>query len=364
MEQKDIAEILLKYELGISSEKENKLIESWYDAQTDEDWTFSTLEQQKHKKNILSLIHTQIGSTSSIRKPIYHSRLWWSAAAAVLIAAFVLLFNQTRWNQSDKIAQMDQFKPGKDQAILKLDDGSTFVLNGDKSGVKVINGTAVYFDGSAISKDELHSQLLTIQVPKGGQYQVTLPDGSKVWLNAASTLKYPMQFSNAQREVSLEGEAYFEVTKNAHKPFIVKSNHQQVEVLGTVFNINSYTDRGYVETTLLEGSVKVNQHHLQPGQRSLISASSTKILNADIEAATAWKKGYFLFDNEPLPQILATLSRWYNVEFNYKQTDINKLSFWGSIDKNQSLAKTLEFFESTNQIKFDYQDGKIVIHKK
>lgn len=364
MEQKDIAEILLKYELGISSEKENKLIESWYDAQTAEDWTFNALGQQEHKNKILSQIHQQIGAKSSIRKPIYRSPLWWSAAAAMLIAVFVLFFNQTHWNKSDKIAEIDQFKPGKDQAILKLDDGSTFVLNGAKSGVKVINGTAVYLDGSAISKDKLHAQVLTIEVPKGGQYQVSLPDGSKVWLNAASTLRYPMQFSNTQREVSLEGEAYFEVTKNPHKPFIVKSAHQRVEVLGTVFNINSYTERGYVETTLLEGSVNVNQHRLLPGQRSLISPSSTQILPADIEAATAWRKGYFLFDNEPLPHILATLSRWYNVEFDYKQTEIEKLSFWGSIDKNQSLTKTLQFFESTNQIKFDYQDGKIAIHKK
>ncbi|NJI72343.1 DUF4974 domain-containing protein [Sphingobacterium kitahiroshimense] len=364
MEQKDIAEILLKYELGISSEKENKLIESWYDAQTAEDWTLNTLEHQEQKNNILAHIHKQIGSTAPIRKPIYRSPLWWSAAAAILIAVCVLFFYQNRWNESNKIAAINQFKPGKDQAILKLDDGSTIVLNGEKSGVKIINGTAVYFDGSAISKDELHSQLLTIEVPKGGQYQVTLPDGSKVWLNAASTLKYPVQFSNTQREVSLEGEAYFEVSKNPHKPFIVKSNHQQVKVLGTVFNINSYDERRYVETTLLEGAVQVNQHRLRPGQRSLISGSSTQILPADMEAAIAWKKGYFLFDNEPLPHILATLSRWYNVEFDYKQTDIKTLSFWGSIDKNQSLAKTLAFFESTNQIKFEYQDGKIVIHKK
>jgi hypothetical protein len=232
--------------------------------------------------------------------------------------SLVFLFNQTRQNQPDALAAIDQFKPGQEKAILKLDNGSSFDLNGSKAGVKIVNGTPVYLDGSAISDAELQSHELTIQVPNGGQYQVNLPDGTKVWLNSASTLKYPLQFEAEKREVSLSGEAYFEVSKNPHQPFIVKSRNQEVKVLGTIFNINSYSNRQFVETTLLEGSVNVNQHRLVPGQRSLISNVSIQILPANIEAAIARKKGYFLFDNEPLDHILATLSRWYNVEFEYE----------------------------------------------
>lgn len=364
MEQKNIAEILLKYELGISSAEENKLIESWYNAQQAEPWKLDTAEQEEHKNNIFLDIQQHIAPKPTLRKPLYRKLAWISAAAAILIFSLVFLFNQTNQNQPDALAAIDQFKPGQEKAILKLDNGSSFDLNGGKSGVKIVNGTAVYLDGSPISESDLQSRELIVEVPKGGHYQVNLPDGSKVWLNAASTLKYPIQFAAGKREVSLTGEAYFEVSKNPHKPFIVKSRNQEVEVLGTIFNINSYSNRQFVETTLLEGSVNVNQQRLVPGQRSLISNASIQILPANIEAAIAWKKGYFFFDNEPLANILATLSRWYNVEFDYESPSVKQLTFWGSIDKNQSLSKTLTFLESTDLLKFDYNDGKIIVHNK
>lgn len=364
MEQKNIAEILLKYELGISSAAEDQLIESWYDAQQAEHWPLDTAEQEERKKALFLQIQQQLDTRPAGRRPLYRRLGWISAAAAILLIAFVFMYQYTRQSQLDTRAAIDQFRPGQDKAILTLDDGSSFDLQGGKSGVKIVNGTAVYLDGSPISTADLQSRELVVEVPKGGQYQVNLPDGSKVWLNAASTLKYPMQFSAGKREVSLTGEAYFEVSKNPHKPFIVKSRNQEVQVLGTIFNINSYTDRESVETTLLEGSVHVNQHLLVPGQRSLISNTSIQILPANIEAATAWKKGYFLFDNERLDAILSTLSRWYNVDFDYEDPTTKPLVFWGSIDKNQSLTKTLAFLESTGQLKFDYRDGKVIVHKK
>jgi Fe2+-dicitrate sensor, membrane component len=364
MEQKNIAEILLKYELGVSSKEENKLIESWYNMQRPEHWILDTTEQEARKNKIFLGIQQQIAPKPMLRKPLYRKLGWISAAAAILLFSLVFLFDKTRQDQPDTHAAIDQFKPGQEKAILKLDNGSSFDLNGSKAGVKIVNGTPVYLDGSAISDAELQSHELTIQVPNGGQYQVNLPDGTKVWLNSASTLKYPLQFAAEKREVSLSGEAYFEVSKNPHQPFIVKSRNQEVKVLGTIFNINSYSNRQFVETTLLEGSVNVNQHRLVPGQRSLISNMSIQILPANIEAAIAWKKGYFLFDNEPLDQILATLSRWYNVEFEYESLSTKQLTFWGSIDKNQSLRKTLTFLESTDQLKFDYKNGKIVVHNK
>lgn len=364
MEQKNIADILLKYELGISSEQENQLIESWYNSQPQEDWFFDSEQVNDKKEKILSHIHEDRHPSITKRSSHYRIYLGLVAAAAILLITFLFFFNPHTSDNANQVANFDQFTPGQNKAILKLDDGSSFILNGSKNGVKILNGRAVYLDGAPITTTNLQSKILTVEVPKGGQYQVNLPDGSKVWLNAASTLKYPLEFADQSREVSLTGEAYFEVTKNSHKPFFVRSRDQQVEVLGTVFNIDSYNDREFVETTLLQGSVHVNQLRLSPGQRSLVSAASSKILPANIEAATAWKKGYFLFDNEPLVQILSTLSRWYDVNFEFAQPHVKQLSFWGSIDKNQSLAKTLAFFESTNQVKFDYQDGKIRVHAK
>ncbi len=363
MEQKNIEEILLKYELGISSAEENKLIESWYNAQQAENWLLDTTEQMDRKNKIYTQIQSQLTLKPTVTRSLYRRLGWISAAAAILLVAFIFLLNQT-WQHTDKLAALEQFKPGREKAVLKLDNGSSIDLESGKSGVKIVNGMAVYLDGSPISHGDLQSRELIIEVPKGGQYQVNLPDGSKVWLNAASTLKYPMQFSSAKREVSLTGEAYFEVSKNPHRPFIVRSREQEVKVLGTIFNINSYSNRQSVETTLLEGSVNVNQHLLVPGQRSLVSKVSLQILPANIEAAIAWKKGYFLFDNEPLSDILETLSRWYVIEFDYENPSIKNLTFWGSIDKNQSLNKTLKFLESTGELKFNYDNGKIIVHKK
>lgn len=361
MEHKHIAEILLKYELGISSDEENKLIESWYNALQAEQWPLETVQEKERKNVIFNHIQRQIAPEPTAMKKL-HSTIIWSSAAAILLIAFVFLFNQTSWVHPDTFAAIDQFKPGQEKTILRLDDGSSFDLKGSKSGIKIVNGTAVYLDGSPISIKDLQSRSMVVEVPKGAQYQVNLPDGSKVWLNAASTLKYPMQFEAGKREVALTGEAYFEVSKNPHRPFIVKSREQEVKVLGTIFNINSYSDREFVETTLLEGSVNVNRHLLVPGQRSLISNVSERILPANIEAATAWTRGYFLFDNEPLVNILETLSRWYNVEFEYENSAVKKLTFWGTIDRNQPLRKTLEFLESTGQIKFAYDKGKITVH--
>lgn len=363
MGQNNIAEILLKYELGLSSAEENQLIESWYEAQQAVEWELDSATKEDRKNAILLQIQQQLDAKPASRRSLYKRAAWISAAAAVLLIAFALLFIPRGQSHRDTLAAIDQFKPGQEKAILKLEDGSSIALNGGKSGVKIVNGTAVYLDGSPVSDTELQSRELIVEVPKGGQYQVNLPDGSKVWLNAASTLTYPMQFSAAKREVTLTGEAYFEVSKNPHKPFIVKSRNQEVKVLGTIFNINSYDNREFVETTLLEGSVDVNQRLLVPGQRSLISKTSIQILPANIEAATAWKKGYFLFDNERLDAILATLSRWYNVDFEYEDSATRQLVFWGSIDKNQSLTKTLTFLESTGQLNFNYRDGKIVVHK-
>ncbi len=286
------------------------------------------------------------------------------AAAVILLVAFLCFFTYTRLEVKSTQEMIDQFKPGREMAILKLDNGSSVLLDDKKMGVKTDNGTPVYLDGTVLADATVPSKVLTLEVPKGAQYQVNLPDGSKVWLNAASTLSYPTAFTGARREVRLTGEAYFEISKDIRKPFIVNSRDQQVQVLGTVFNVNSYTDRDNVETTLIEGAVLVNQLRLTPGQRSLISANSAKVLPANMEAATAWKKGYFLFDNEALETILATLSRWYGVDFEYAEASTKQLPFWGSIDKNQPLTKTLAFIETTGQVKFDYRDGRILVRER
>ncbi|WP_158275324.1 FecR family protein [Pedobacter sp. HMWF019] len=285
----------------------------------------------------------------------------WVAAASVLLilsATTFLLFNK---NAQTKLAlnQMRIIKPGGNKAFLTLANGQRIVLNDAANGLiakqsdvqitKNANGQLVYAlaKGQTTSSNEFN----TIETPKGGQYLLYLPDGSKVWLNAASKLKYPASFSGQRnRSVELDGEAYFEVAKDKQHPFMVKTGRQQVEVLGTHFNINAYKDEVSVKTTLLEGSVRVfsadpalSARVLHPGQQSSYDPliSEIKVATADTEAAVAWKDGLFYFKDADIPSIMKVFARWYNVEVGY-EGEIPKRKFSGKIYRNVNAAQAIE----------------------
>lgn len=219
--------------------------------------------------------------------------------------------------------------------------------------------------GSAASAQPLYN---TIETPKGGQYQVDLPDGTKVWLNAGSLLRYPTNFTGKIRSVELTGEAYFEVAKNAHKPFKVLSKNQVVEVLGTHFNISSYTDDISVKTTLLEGSVKVlsskvNQTKLlKPGQQSDINYTNNAffIKSVNTDEVIAWKNGYFLFSDEDLKSIMARFARWYNVDVEY-QGDVDNLRFGGMVSRSKDLTQALKVVEQAGNVKFKIEGRRVIV---
>lgn len=302
-------------------------------------------------------------------KPVY--RNW--AIAAVLCTALFLVFFHAQYRKTDlgnSITYAD-FKPGTEKAMLALDDGTTIDLteagNGklsNRDGIlitKTDEGKLVY-DVKDTDERISESVFHTLVTPKGGQYKVVLPDGSAVWLNAASSLRFPTHFSAKERRVELKGEGYFEIAKLMNKkgrtPFIVESRGQQVEVLGTHFNINAYPENNLIKTTLLEGSVKLIKGKsscvLIPCEQASLDTSTDQITvekNAEPESVIAWKNGKFNFDEANIKDVMQQISRWYDVEVVYKG-DFSDVLFTGDIARSENANQILKLLKGIHQVDF------------
>lgn len=309
--------------------------------------------------------------------------LRWSVAAAILILAGTLIFLQisgksSKQNGSAPIAAIPAVKndvgPGKEGAILTLNDGRTVVLdslgNGiitDQNGAKVVlnNGELAYNAKESINGEVAYN---TIATPKGRQFRLLLGDGTKVWLNAASSLRYPTVFTGNERVVEITGEAYFEVAKNAKMPFHVKINNEtEIVVLGTHFNVNSYQNEASINTTLLEGSVRVingKESALltngQQAQSSLLVKNKIKVVsNVNVERIMAWKNGVFDFQDATLGEVMRQLERWYNIEVVYEK-GIPDLEFMGKMGRDLTLSEVLRGLEMS-EVHFKIEGGRKLI---
>lgn len=290
----------------------------------------------------------------------------WVAAAAVVLLAGVYFWNQQKpvIEQTVVPGLVNDVRPGTSKAILTLGDGSTVTLDsaGNKmigQGIRQAGGQLEYGEQAAVSFN-------TLTTPKGGQFQITLADGTKIWLNAASSLRYPTAFAGGTRKVEVTGEAYFEVAKHATMPFIVQINAQTaVEVLGTSFNINAYTNEASIKTTLIEGAVRltVNEQSrtLSPGQQAQVNSQGEirLIEKADLDEALAWKHEIFYFRNADLQAVMRQLERWYDVEISYSGK-IPERRFQGEIQRNLNLSDVLEGLKNT-EINFSIEGRKIIV---
>ncbi|WP_142686114.1 FecR family protein [Chitinophaga polysaccharea] len=292
-------------------------------------------------------------------------RKWWQYAAAIvfIVAAsgawFLLQHRKQVTHHVPEVAAV--IAPGANKAVLQLSNGKTIVLSDTQNGVvgqqgsaqvvKTDNGVLAYQRGTAAAGNTVEYN--TMITPRGGQFRIVLQDGSTVWLNAASSLKYPVEFNGAERVVELTGEAYFEVAARPGQPFRVKSKGQEVLVLGTHFNINAYPDEAMTTTTLITGKVKVSGAGyagvLQPGEQVQQQENSQWQLlkNVDTETVMAWKNGYFSFNKANIVTVMRQLARWYdvNVIFETKNTE---QAFVGEIPRNVSLDKALEILQFSN----------------
>ncbi|WP_286779287.1 MULTISPECIES: FecR family protein [Sphingobacterium] len=290
-----------------------------------------------------------------------------AAAAAVLAGFFIYIQQGTNLKRKTEQKQVIGIVAGGNKAILTLANGKKIVLDQNKQGVLLDDNTITYTDGAPVDlkRDNESSSsndlIRTISTPNGGTYQITLSDGTKIWLNAATTLTCSSDFETGKyRQVSLEGEAYFEVAKNKKRPFIVKSKNQTVKVLGTHFNISSYKDDRNIKTTLLEGSVEVNNTILKPNEQSIFDNQKIKVLEVDGDKAIAWKNGKFVFHSEGLESIMKKLARWYNVEVDIK-ADVSDKVFTGSISRNDNISKILEKISYTQAVKFKIEGRRITV---
>ncbi|WP_214228462.1 FecR family protein [Pedobacter sp. B4-66] len=350
-------DLLIKYLKGECNPTEQALIESWYLQFNEHEIALSVkrIEDIKHE------ISKELPDPK-IRKINWLYKISAAVAAVMILVGIATLF----LTKGDKLPQgyANDINPGTNRATLTLTDGTTIVLSNAKTGVVVTANELTYNDGSQIKNLNANNKdLQTAATPCGGQYQITLPDGTKVWLNAASTLKFPQTFSGlVNRKVELSGEAYFEVTKDNGHPFVVESNKQTVKVLGTQFNINSYSDEPNIKTTLIEGSVNVNNNTtLKPDQQSINSGGTIIVKEVDTDSAIAWKNGEFAFSNEPLKSIMKKIARWYDVEVIYQNDEIGKKSFGGSISRFKKVSQILCMLELTGKVKFKIEGRRITV---
>ncbi len=335
------------------------------------------------KERILNKIKQAIEKNNSPVKKVLPARAWLKIAASLfLFASCFIIYRVYRHHAAGShtlVHQKNQLKndaaPGGNKAVLTLANGKKIDLTDVKNGVLASQGQTVLKkskDGELIyetpgEKAKDSSAIYnTITIPKGGQFHIVLSDGSKVWLNSLSSITFPAAFSKTERRVTITGEVYFEVAKNKLKPFRVVAGKQLVEVLGTHFNINAYSDESAIKTTLVEGSVKVSADSktaiLQPNQQSGISNNKTtsiSISTVDVDDVLAWKNGNFQFDKAEIPLIMREASRWYDVEIKY-EGELPKRRFTGSISRNVNLSELLKMLKYTG-INFKIEGKTIIV---
>lgn len=302
-----------------------------------------------------------------------------SAAAVLITVALAGYFLVLHFSSGDKIVKeqpvvsraQHTIRPGGNRASLTLANGEVVVLDTAQNGmlgmqgttriIKLNNGALAYDMGNEKQGTPLYN---TITTPRGGQYQITLADGTKVWLNALSSIRFPTAFSGRERKVEITGEAYFEVTHNASMPFKVIANGIETVDLGTRFNINSYKDDAADRITLLDGAVQVIKGSasrvLKPGQQAQVASNISIVDNVDLDEVMGWKNGRFVFNKDTdIQTIMQQIARWYDVQVEYRGAI--RQHFWGSISKEADLAQVLKILEATGGVRFQINGNKIII---
>ena len=306
-------------------------------------------------------------------------RYWWKYAALFILPLSVaLVLWQGMKNEAEE--EHRQFsavsRPGGERAILKLYNGKTVVLDSTMKSSLIAHeaNVRIEMDSNHLLRYSSHDSIgmaninknNELIIPKGGEYQVVLADGTKVWLNSASRLIYPQSFMGKERRVVLSGEAFFDVTHDAERPFVVETSRMNVKVLGTRFNVNDYDDNEEVSTTLVNGSVEIfsggqQAFRLVPGEQAYGKENELEKREVNVRLYTSWIDGKFLFNNTELEEIAKQISRWYDVEIFFSSESVKKVRFTGAIVKFKPLEDLVRMIESTSQVRFSVKGRTIVI---
>jgi len=375
--KKDFLKLVKSYLDGSASPEEIEALENYYaQFSTDSDITDNLTENEIDalKTNLRQKIDHKISRAERQVIPFYRKSAF-RVAASILVLLTVGLFVARQMKKepgTGAIAQKRDLVPGGNKAMLTLANGSKVDLTNTQNGaiakqpgssVTKQNGLLSY-KAAAGSDSAVTVSYNTLTTPKGGQYQLTLVDGTKVWLNAASSLKFPTVFTGSERVVELSGEAYFEVVHNAKQPFKVKTARQVIQDVGTEFNVNAYNDEQVAATTLVQGKVKIyaggSQTMINPGQQYSNSATGAEVKSdVDIDEVTAWKNGMFQFDNADIKTIMRQVGRWYNVDVEY-QGQITPATYHGRIARSSNASAVLKILELSG-INFTIERGKIIV---
>lgn len=381
MDTSQVKDLLKRYETGHITQSEKELVENWYRQLIETgEWQWKEGEKDETEKILEAGILEKIQHLQN-EKPhtVYFMsrKYWWAAASVVLLlgfSAYFLFFNnpvETPQTVATPVSN-DVSAPQSSKAMVTLANGQRVFLDSISNGslavqgnvklMKLSNGQIVY-QPTGNSNSEM--QYNTLENPRGSKViNITLADGSKVWLNTGSSLTYPVAFVGKERKVSVSGEAYFEVAHDASKPFIVHNGAMNVRVLGTHFNVNAFEDDdNNIKVTLLEGSVKIisgnNNGMLKPGQQALINKEVKVLSDVDLNKVMAWKNGYFQFDKASLQSVLKQISRWYDVDVVYEGKNQPR-EFVGEIERDLSLKDMLKILEMNN-INFVIENKKLII---
>lgn len=374
-----------KYMDGTCTPEEKKLMDSYRDEMLlqDDSWPYHNLNQHEVRNRVWQ----KLSDSREVHKQPYlgfRYKKWLRVAAVLVLAVLAGILFITKQNRDKQPAitanqnnKKQQILPGTNKAYLTLANGTNIILDDAKNGeiaagegvkvTKAANGMLVY-KFSKVNTAASVQQFNTITTPRGGQYKVVLEDGTLVWLNAASSIRFPQAFTGANRLVEITGEAYFEVAKSKTKPFLVKANGTQVEVLGTHFNVNAYNDDAGVTTTLIEGSVRMSNGKavvmLSPGQQGVVAQNGASILvnKADTEESLAWINGYFIFRDESIVNIMKQVSRWYDVDVEYRD-DVQLNEFGGTISKYKNITELLNNMQLTRTIHYKIEGRRVIIMK-
>lgn len=375
MNRETIYSLIQKHQQRIATDAEKQALANWYSSVSSQDSEFPEEEDDVHEEILMRLLNE-----IDFQKKRSVNYKGWAVAASLLImltAGTILFFNKYKTAQNQTIAQEHPIRPGGNKAILVLANGSKVLLTDVATGkiaqqsgsqiTKTADGKLVYSANPNAVKNTL-PQYNTMQTPKGGQYQLLLSDGTRVWLNAESSIKYPVSFDSFnERRVELTGEAYFEVAHNKALPFRVVSNKQVIEVLGTHFNVNAYPDEQNTTTTLLEGAVKIiagdKNATLKPGQEADLT-TTFKISTVDPREAIDWKNGNFRFNEEPLESVMRQIARWYDVKIVYEDESVKKETIVAVTTRFANLSALLKIMEQITNDRFIISGSTIRVAKK
>ncbi|NRF40136.1 FecR family protein [Pedobacter foliorum] len=367
MKEQKLTELLEKYRMGTCSSEELHLLQNWISDSTFAEYQISESELQEE----MVLLDKKLSLSVKRR------RLWLQtvSAAAILICCVGLFFYLKKDTKSKIMyTQKQEIVSGGNKATLTLSNGKKISLTDAPSG-ELVQQTGISItktaDGQIVYKvtgvpTASSSDYNVIETPSGGQFKINLPDGTEVWLNAASSLRFPAVFKGTERNVRLTGEAYFQVAKNRAMPFKVETENSTIEVLGTHFNVNAYANERFMETTLLEGSVSVSSPSgsvkIKPNQQAQFDKNNVQInvIPVDASDVIAWKNGYFLFEDESIERIMRKLARWYDVDVEYRG-DFSKISLWGNISRYKNISEVLGQLELTHAVHFKIEGRRIIV---